>query len=98
MDDTFWQEWRQELRTFSRDTTARLQAHEEWKQRHDETMQEMRAERQVMLQTHERQMASLNAIMERLAAAFINHEARLSQHERTMQEITTTLQAIRNSL
>lgn len=98
MDETFFQAWAQELRAFHQDTVARLAAHDEWKQRHDETLQEMRAEHAVWLQTQEGHTQSFTAIMDRLAAAWIDHEARLSQHTRTLQEITTTLQAIRDSL
>jgi hypothetical protein len=91
MDETFFQAWAQELRAFHQDTVARLAAHEE-------QMQEMRAERQVWMQTHARQMAGLQAIMDRLAAGVIDHQGRISQNERTFEALTTTLQAINAKL
>lgn len=102
MEQTFYE-------TFSRETAARLRAHEQWMEAHEETlremraehteqMQEMRAEHAVWLQTHEGHTQSFKAIMDRLAAGMIGHEARLSEHQRTMQEMITTLQAIRDSL
>lgn len=90
---------------FSIETAARLRAHdqamaahEERMQAHDETIQEMRAAHAVWLRTQERHSASFQAIMDRLAAGMIDHETRISDHTRAMQEITATLQAIRNSL
>lgn len=91
--------------TFSIETAARLrahdqamEAHEERMQAHDETLREMRAEHAVWLQTQERHTASFQAILDRLAAAWIDHEARISDHTRAMQDIATTLQEIRDKL
>lgn len=109
LDETFFQEWRQELRAFHQDTAARLAAHDQaiaahaeqrqaMQSQHDETLREMRAEHAVWLQTQEGHTQSFQAIRERLADAFIDHEARLSAHQRAMQEISTTLQQIRDSL
>lgn len=89
MDAASFADWTQELRAFSRDTAARLAAHEEWKQAHEHHMQVMQAQ-------HDDQMTGIRQIMSHIATHMIAHEERLSQHTRTLQEISETLQAIRD--
>lgn len=87
MDETFFPEWTQELRAFSRDTAARLQAHEAWTQRHEHRMDAMQRQ-------HDDQMTGLRQIMSHIATHLVEHEARISQNERMYQEISESLKAI----
>lgn len=91
MDAASFADWTQELRAFTRDTAARLAAHEEWKQRHDATLQDMRAQ-------HDDQMRGIRQIMSHIATHMVEHEGRLSQNERTFEAIATTLKAINAKL
>lgn len=52
----------------------------------DETSWQARAEE------HERWLARMRPMMERMAVHILNHEERMSQNERTLQEVSATLQ------
>ena len=91
MDEASFADWTQELRAFTRDTAARLAAHEEWKQAQAQQLQAMQAQ-------HDDQMTGIRQVMSHLATHMIDHETRLSEHTRTLQEIATTLQDIGDKL
>lgn len=58
----------------------------------DETSWQARAEE------HERWLARMRPMMDRMAVSILNHEERISQNERMYQELITTLQEIRDRL
>lgn len=49
---------------------------------------------QVRAEEHERWLARMRPMMERMAVSILNHEERISQNERLYQEIADSLKAI----
>jgi hypothetical protein len=53
---------------------------------------------QARAEEHERWLARMRPMMDRMAVSILNHEERISQNERMYQELITTLQEIRDRL